>query len=79
MNAIEAEVNLITKSVHSYNFIAFIKYNLFWKNNGATLYNILKNMKKFKEKNYGKKNPQNKVMYNELLQVKKKTTQKNKS
>lgn len=50
MNAIEAEVNLITKSVHSYNFIAFIKYNLFWKNNGATLYNILKNMKKLKDK-----------------------------
>ena len=46
MNAIEAEVNLITKSVHSYNFIAFIKYNLFWKNNGATLYNIIKKMKK---------------------------------
>ena len=55
MNAIEAEVNLITKSVHSYNFIAFIKYNLFWKNNGATLYNILKNMKKFKEKNMTKR------------------------
>lgn len=50
MNAIEAEVNLITKSVHSYNFIEFIKYNLFWKNNGATLYNILKNMKKLKDK-----------------------------
>ena len=50
MNAIEAEVNLITKSVHSYNFIAFIKYNLFWKNSGATLYNILKNMKKLKDK-----------------------------
>lgn len=54
MNAIEAEVSLITKAcIH-------VK-DLFSKNNKETLYNLFKNMKKIKQ--ITTKNQQNKVMY----------------